>query len=395
MSDPTGKLSFGDAAARIATGRIAGAFATTTALKALPPKARQDGMIGLVMAGLELYAFDADSASPSGLTPDAGSGRWMPVGAGGGGASDATSPLHLVRAASTGALAAATYDATTKTLTADANGALNPVDGVTLAVGDRFFYKDHGTATRRGIYVITSIGGGGSKWSMERASDFDESADLSSGALIVVSEGTANADKIWMLSVNEAIVLDTTSLTFTKLPNLADLASTANALGASLIGIEDAATLYAATDVEAALAEVKALADAAIALSKRELRIQHSDLTEAVNGNAQAINLGAALPANAVVLASQVKVDTLFSGGGATAVKLDIGGTDIDAIAAQHDVFTGAATGALAPNPAGVHPQGKFSAEQLVATFTPDGAHALLGLDAGDLTITVWYSVLA
>ena len=43
-----------------------------------------------------------------------------------------------------------------------------------------------------------------------------------------------------------------------------DIASVANGEGASLIGIEDAATIYTAANVEAALAEVKALADAAL-----------------------------------------------------------------------------------------------------------------------------------
>jgi len=43
-----------------------------------------------------------------------------------------------------------------------------------------------------------------------------------------------------------------------------DLASVANGKGASLVGIEDAGEDYTATDVEAALAEVKALADAAL-----------------------------------------------------------------------------------------------------------------------------------
>lgn len=174
----------------------------------------------------------------------------------------------------------------------------------------------------------------------------------------------------------------------------ATLSSTANGKGASKVGIEDAATLYTATDVEAALAEVKALADAAIALGKRTVRIQHTDLTDAVNGEAEVENIGAVLPANAVVLAHEVQVDTLFSGGGATAVKLDIGGTDPDAIVSQQDVFTGATTGATSAR-TGVHAQGKFSAQQLVATFTPDGGHTLNDLTAGDLTITVWYSVLA
>jgi len=43
----------------------------------------------------------------------------------------------------------------------------------------------------------------------------------------------------------------------------ADLASVANGEGASLVGIEDSATLYTATDVEAALAEVMVKANAA------------------------------------------------------------------------------------------------------------------------------------
>lgn len=133
---------------------------------------------------------------------------------------------------------------------------------------------------------------------------------------------------------------------------------------------------------------------AAAKIDKRTVTIGHADLTDAVNGEAQAINVGAVLPANAVVLAHEVNIATLFSGGGATAVKMDLGGTDADAILSQLDVFTGAATGALSPG-TGVHPQGKFGAEQLKATFTPDAGHSLDGLTAGALTITVWYAVLA
>jgi hypothetical protein len=121
-------------------------------------------------------------------------------------------------------------------------------------------------------------------------------------------------------------------------------------------------------------------------------RIQHSNLTDAVNGHAQAVNISSALPTDAVVIAHEVQVDTLFSGGSATAVKLDLGGTDVDAIVSQMDVFTGAATGALSPR-SGAHAQGGFSAQQLVATFTPDASHNLNALTAGDLTITVYYLV--
>jgi len=50
----------------------------------------------------------------------------------------------------------------------------------------------------------------------------------------------------------------------------ADLASSANGKGAALVAIEDAGTLYTATNVEAALAEVKAIADAAQPAAKNQ-----------------------------------------------------------------------------------------------------------------------------
>jgi hypothetical protein len=156
----------------------------------------------------------------------------------------------------------------------------------------------------------------------------------------------------------------------------------------------DAASIFTATTIEGQLQEVKALADAAIALQKRTVTIGHADLTEATNNTAQAIAIGAALPANAVVLGHEVHVTTVFSGGSASAVTVDIGGTDPDAIVDGMDIFTGAATGALTGT-AGVHPKGKFSAQTLTATFLTDASHALLGLSAGALTITVWFSVLA
>ncbi len=149
--------------------------------------------------------------------------------------------------------------------------------------------------------------------------------------------------------------------------------------------------------VSAALASAKAAGEvtraslgAGAPLAKRTVTIGHADLTSAVNGEAQAINVGDVLPANAVVIAHEVNVATLFSGGSASAVVLDLGGTDVDAIVSDLNVFTGSTTGALSPR-TGVHAQGKFSGEQLVATFTPDAGHTLAGLSAGALTITVWY----
>lgn len=124
-----------------------------------------------------------------------------------------------------------------------------------------------------------------------------------------------------------------------------------------------------------------------------EKRITHADLTDADNGDSQAINVGPVLPAGAVVLAREVDVTTLFSGGGASAVNLVLGGTDPDAIVAGPlDIFTGAATGKQIGT-SGVRPTGSYGGEQLAATIDIDAGHNLAGLTAGDLTVRVWYTV--
>ena len=175
------------------------------------------------------------------------------------------------------------------------------------------------------------------------------------------------------------------------------LAATTAGKGASLIGIQDAGNLITATTVEGALAEIAAVTDGGAVIQKRELRVQHGDPgfpAGDANGTADVINLGAVLPANAIVLATEVNIATLFSGGGLTAVKLDVGGTDAQGIVKQQDVFTGATSGATALR-TGNLPVGKYSGQQLVLTFTPDAGHKMSAATAGDLTVDVWYSVLA
>src|ERR1051325_4975561 len=82
-------------------------------------------------------------------------------------------------------------------------------------------------------------------------------------------------------------------------------------------------------------------------------RIQHSDLTDAVSGHAQAIDIDVALPTGAVVIGHQVKIDTLFTGGSVSACKLDVGGTDTKALVGQFNVHdtTGGAPGVSTTSP--------------------------------------------
>jgi phage-related tail fiber protein len=84
------------------------------------------------------------------------------------------------------------------------------VDGVALVAGERVLVKNQSTGSANGIYVVVS----GGAWT--RATDFNTSAKVTSGAFTFVEAGTANADSGWVLTTDGTITLDTTALDFTQ-----------------------------------------------------------------------------------------------------------------------------------------------------------------------------------
>jgi len=140
------------------------------------------------------------------------------------------------------------------------------------------------------------------------------------------------------------------------------------------------------------------LADAGLTASKRTVTVGHADLTDAVNGEAEAINIGATLPANARIIGVDIRALTVFSGGSASAVTVDVGTSgDVDALIDGADLFAAAVDGGPATMPQGVRPNKTFitAGAQLLATFAPDAGHTLLGLTAGSVIIDVLYIALA
>lgn len=123
-----------------------------------------------------------------------------------------------VRAATTGALPAHTFDAGNNRLTASANGAIGSLDGVTLVLNDRVLVKDEGSGTHleNGIYYVELVGDASNPWKLKRTTDADSSAEVNSGLYVFVEEGTVNADSGWILITNNPITLNTTALSFTQ-----------------------------------------------------------------------------------------------------------------------------------------------------------------------------------
>jgi hypothetical protein len=84
------------------------------------------------------------------------------------------------------------------------------IDGVALSTGDRFLARAQSTGSQNGLYVWN-----GAAVPATRAVDADTSAEVTAGAMVVVSEGTA-PDTVWMLTTNDPIILGTTALVFAK-----------------------------------------------------------------------------------------------------------------------------------------------------------------------------------
>lgn len=107
------------------------------------------------------------------------------------------------------------------------------IDGVTMVAGNLFLEKDNGTGANRGIYVWN-----GAAVAATRATDADAGAELKAGALIIVTEGTANADSLWELTTNGTITIGVTTLVFSAIANTGFLTqATADSRYAGIAGL--------------------------------------------------------------------------------------------------------------------------------------------------------------
>jgi parallel beta-helix repeat protein len=84
------------------------------------------------------------------------------------------------------------------------------IDGVSLALNNRVLLPAQSTGSQNGIYVFN-----GASSAMTRTADFNDSAEMKPGLLVVVEEGTTNKDSIWELETDASVSLGSTSLVFT------------------------------------------------------------------------------------------------------------------------------------------------------------------------------------
>lgn len=111
-------------------------------------------------------------------------------------------------------------------------GSPSTVDSVSISVNDRILVTAQTTTSQNGIYKV-SIVGAGSNGTWVRASDANESIEVTAGMTIMVTEGSTYADTQWKLTTNNPITLDTTGLVFILLTSAATTLTILNRSGST------------------------------------------------------------------------------------------------------------------------------------------------------------------
>lgn len=126
------------------------------------------------------------------------------------------------------ALPANTYDngasGVGATLTATSNGVLT-IDGHAMALNETVLVKNEAAPANNGYYVVTTAGEAGVAYILTRATDFDQSAEITAGDAVLILLGqtppTGNELTTWVYNSTTAPTMGTTAITFAQTNNIA------------------------------------------------------------------------------------------------------------------------------------------------------------------------------
>jgi hypothetical protein len=128
------------------------------------------------------------------------------------------------------------------------------LDGITLVTGNRVLLKNQSTDSQNGIYTVVASG------SASRDTEYDVISELS-GQLVIIQEGTVNADTIFLCTTDTSATLGSSSITFTKVTPSNSGTVTSVATGTGLTGgtITSSGTLSIDTGVVTTLTGTQTL----------------------------------------------------------------------------------------------------------------------------------------
>ena len=171
-----------------------------------------DTMTGDLTMGSHIVTTTTDPGSPNELTRKGWVDAQLSSIASG------YDPKIESKVTTTSELPTSTYDNGSSgvgaTLTANANGVLGDIDGISLSVDDRIIVKDQSTALQNGIYVVTSLGDTSNPWILTRATDFNSSSNVSGGSVSYCSFGTINGGLSFIVIWDGPIDVGTNPINF-------------------------------------------------------------------------------------------------------------------------------------------------------------------------------------
>ena len=94
-------------------------------------------------------------------------------------------------------------------------GAPSSVDGVSLSLNDRVLVTGQSTASQNGVYYVTTLGSG-SNGTWSRSLDTNNTGEILSGTIVMVTEGTIYADTQWKLITDGVINVGVTPQVWTQ-----------------------------------------------------------------------------------------------------------------------------------------------------------------------------------
>ncbi len=135
------------------------------------------------------------------------------------------------------------------------------LDGVTLVTGDRVLLKNQTTDSQNGIYTVVASG------SASRDTQFDTITELA-GQLVIIQEGTVNADTFHLCTTDTSATLGSSSILFTKVTPSNSGTVTSIAAGTGLTGgtITSSGTLAIDTGVVTTLTDTQTLTNKTLTL---------------------------------------------------------------------------------------------------------------------------------
>jgi hypothetical protein len=169
------------------------------------------------------------------------------------------------------------------------------IDGVALSASDRVFVKNQSAPAENGIYVVAA-----GAWS--RDTDGDSWNDLVS-AIIPISEGTANADTVWLITADRGGTLNTTAVGSVQLPGPSDLVA-----GAGLTRTGQTVDVVAG--------------DTTIVANANEIHVGLDAAGAIVNGTGIKVNLGSTTGLQITSNALGIKLDGASLTVGANGLKV-------------------------------------------------------------------------